>query len=193
MCMAIQKQTYHHGDLRNALLQAAWTIIEKEGLDKLSLRGVARETGVSQAAPYAHFKDKNSLLVEVAASGFTKLKQLLEAPLNQCLESDKKRETLDKLGVIYVQFALDNRAVFRLMFSDVISDFPKSENYNIESAAAFSCLEKGIHQITEQPFATFSAWSTVHGLTSLIVDNRIEIHGDVETYVREVTKFLKFD
>ena len=193
MRMTNQKQTYHHGDLRNALLQAAWKIVEKEGLDKLSLRGVARETGVSQAAPYAHFKDKSSLLVEVAASGFTALKILLETQLKECDRNKDHREMLDKLGVIYVQFALDNRAVFRLMFSDVISDFPKSENYEIAAAAAFSCLERAILRITPQPFATFSAWSTVHGLASLIVDNRLEISGDVETYVREVTKFLKFD
>ena len=191
--MSTQKHAYHHGDLRNALLRAAWEIIETDGLDKLSLRSIARKTGVSQAAPYAHFKDKGSLLVEVAASGFTKLKELLEAQLKEGAGIANKRDVLDALGVVYVQFALDNKAVFRLMFSDVISDFPKSENYLSESTAAFACLEQAIERITQQPFATFAAWSTVHGLTMLIVDNRIQITGEVATTVRDVTRFLKFD
>src|ERR1700749_484813 len=72
-----EPKPYHHGDLRRALLRAAVTIIEREGPSALSLRAVAREAGVSPAAPYHHFKDKAELLDAVAQEGFARLKTAL--------------------------------------------------------------------------------------------------------------------
>ena len=105
--------SYHHGDLRDALMRAARTILEKDGLAELSLRGVARAVGVSPAAPYHHFADKHALLTAVATQGFAALRS--EMITRMAKETDPVAR-LDASGVGYVVFAVDNPALFRLMF-----------------------------------------------------------------------------
>ena len=105
--------TYHHGDLREALVRAARTILEKQGLAALSLRGAARGAGVSPAAPYHHFPDKHALLDAVAAQGFDALTSAME---KRMAKQKSPSARLDASGVGYVVFALENPALFRLMF-----------------------------------------------------------------------------
>ncbi len=105
--------SYHHGDLRDALIRAARKILEKDGLAELSLRQVARAVGVSPAAPYHHFADKHALLTAVATLGFAALRS--EMLMRMAKETDPVAR-LDASGVGYVVFAVDNPALFRLMF-----------------------------------------------------------------------------
>jgi AcrR family transcriptional regulator len=107
--------SYHHGDLRDALVRAARTILEKQGLAALSLRGVARVVGVSPAAPYHHFPDKQALLEAVAAQGFDALTAAMEKRMAKKTDPTGR---LDASGVGYVTFALENPALFRLMFGN---------------------------------------------------------------------------
>src|ERR1700683_2993238 len=104
--------SYHHGDLRDALVLAARTILEKRGLAALSLRAAARAAGVSPAAPYHHFADKKALLDAVAAQGFDALTSAMEKPMAKKTDPDAR---LDASGIGYVVFALENPALFRLM------------------------------------------------------------------------------
>lgn len=97
--------TYHHGDLRPALLRAAAKILEKEGSDAVSLRDLARRAGVSHTAPYRHFPDRRALLAALAEEGF--------AQLAAELEGRPWREQ----AVAYVRFAIANPERFRLMFT----------------------------------------------------------------------------
>src|SRR5688500_9033811 len=96
--------TYHHGDLRQAVLGTAGEMMEKEGLAALSMREVARRAGVSHNAPYRHFPDRDSLLRALAAEGFERL--------GDALQSRPRRE----MGEAYVDFALAHPERFRLMF-----------------------------------------------------------------------------
>src|SRR5919206_2322086 len=96
--------TYHHGNLRPALLRTAAKTLEKEGLGALSLRELARRAGVSHNAPYRHFPDRDSLLAALAAEGFEML--------GDALEKRPRRE----MGEAYVEFALAHPQRFRLMF-----------------------------------------------------------------------------
>src|SRR5215510_3558714 len=96
--------TYHHGDLRAALLEAAGRIVDKEGAAALSVREAARRARVSHNAPYRHFPDRQSLLAAIAAEGFARLGDAL------------KNSHGKAMGEAYVHFALENPAVFRLMF-----------------------------------------------------------------------------
>src|SRR5262245_1682880 len=96
--------SYHHGDLRQAVLQTAGEIIEKEGLEALSLREVARRAGVSHSAPYRHFPDRERLLAALVEEGFSMLAE--------ALEKRPRRE----MGEAYVEFALAHPERFRLMF-----------------------------------------------------------------------------
>ena len=105
---AAENRPYHHGDLRRALIDAARRLLETEGPTALSLRAVAREAGVSPAAPYHHFKDKGELLDAVAHEGWDLLNDLMTAAR---ANEDSVRTKLTALGVAYVRFARDNPAL----------------------------------------------------------------------------------
>ena len=119
-----ERQTYHHGDLRDALVRAARTILEKQGLAALSLRGAARAAGVSPAAPYHHFPDKHSLLDAVAVQGFDALTSAMDKRMAKKKDPSAR---LDASGVGYVVFALENPALFRLMFGGEEQDVYKRQ------------------------------------------------------------------
>src|SRR5579862_9443874 len=90
---------YHHGDLRNALIEAARAILEEESLAELSLRAVARKAGVSHAAPYRHFPNHEALLAELATEGFVELRQEIASVVSSPeVESDR----IAKIGAAYM-------------------------------------------------------------------------------------------
>src|SRR6185295_610437 len=104
---------YHHGDLRRALVDAARRLLEAEGPTALSLRAVAREAGVSPAAPYHHFKDKGELLDAVAHEGW----DMLNVALTQArAKATSVKDKMTSLGVAYVCFARDNPSLYRVMY-----------------------------------------------------------------------------
>src|SRR5262245_10427448 len=104
-----ESRPYHHGDLRRGLLEAARRILEAEGPSALSLRAVAREAGVSPAAPYHHFKDKAELLDAVAHEGWEGLRMAMA----EARDEAAGREKVTALGIAYVCFARDNPALYR--------------------------------------------------------------------------------
>lgn len=105
-----ESRPYHHGDLRRALLGAARKIMEQEGALALSLRAVAREAGVSPAAPYHHFRDKAELLAAVAEEGFDGLGQAMRDA-----RDTEPNDALTAMGVAYVMFARENPTLYRVM------------------------------------------------------------------------------
>ena len=145
--------TYHHGDLRAAVVSAAWKMIEKEGVDGLSLREAARRAGVSHNAPYRHFADRDALLAALVAEGF--------AQLERALESRAGRE----LGEAYVAFALAHPQRFRLMFSGARAS---ADLAGAASRSSFAHLGAD-----GAAAAGAAAWSLVHGLASLILEGHL--------------------
>src|ERR1700748_3467134 len=108
-----QPRAYHHGDLRNGLLEAARSILEEESLAALTLRAVARKAGVSHAAPYRHFPNHEALLVELSIEGFEELREAIaEAAKAQGNESDR----IANIGAAYMRFVAQRPALARLMF-----------------------------------------------------------------------------
>src|SRR5580658_4478336 len=109
----VQARPYHHGDLSRALVDAARRILEAEGPAALSLRAVAREAGVSPAAPYHHFKDKTELLEAVAHGGWEALgDSIVEARRSAASPA----AAMSNIGMSYLHFAQDNPALYRLMY-----------------------------------------------------------------------------
>src|SRR5580704_13363492 len=108
-----QVRPYHHGDLSRALVDAARRILEAEGAAALSLRAVAREAGVSPAAPYHHFKDKGDLLDAVAHEGWM---ELGAAVAKARIQSPEPGDATTNIGVAYVCFARENPALYRIMY-----------------------------------------------------------------------------
>src|ERR1700742_5220828 len=129
--VAAEPKPYHHGDLRRALLRAAVDILEGEGPSALSLRAVAREAGVSPAAPYHHFKDKSELLNAVAMEGFARLKAAL---VEAFAASKANNEARSALGVTYVEFSYANPALYRVMWDCARSGEKMPEDQHDDSA-----------------------------------------------------------
>lgn len=108
------KRPYHHGDLRRALLDAALQLVAERGINNFTLREVARQAGVSHNAPYNHFADKAELVAALTLEGFQKLELAARATYEQTEGSPLERTLA--IGGAYLRFALENPAVFNLMF-----------------------------------------------------------------------------
>lgn len=169
---AAEARPYHHGDLRRALIEAARRLLESEGPTALSLRAVAREAGVSPAAPYHHFKDKGELLDAVAQEGW----QMLDAALAEAKAAAPSiREAMSGLGVAYVCFARDNPALYRVMY-DTARDkeaLPEAmqagDNDNAYCKVRNTLLEAGADPTAsvDLELATTAAWCAAHGLAEM--------------------------
>lgn len=137
-------------------------MLAETGPAALSLREVARRLGVSHNAPYRHFETREALLAAIAASGFDALAEA----------TDKAANDMKARGLAYIVFALEQPAVFRLMFSDLIDRkaFPEL------AAAAANGLERAASAIGatygDDPEAVMAAWSFVHGLAQLLLDGQ---------------------
>jgi AcrR family transcriptional regulator len=171
--------SYHHGDLRNALIQAGLTILAEEGVHALTLRAVARRVGVSHAAPYRHFADKEALLAAIAEQGFDMLALSVRAAAER-FPADPAAQ-LAEAGWAYVRFGLEHPAHLRVMFGGLISTPTMHPGLRTAGAAAFAGLVD-IVQAGQRAGAmvgaapeqlTLTAWALVHGLAVLAIEHQI--------------------
>src|ERR1700722_4329700 len=133
-------RSYRHGNLPVALLAAAREILDENGLQAVGLRETARRVGVSATAAYRHFTNKEDLLASVAAQGFHELAEAMQG-------ATRGANPLIRGGLAYIEFANQNRGLFRLMFGPVLAE----------------------RSLNDNP-AAMAAWGLVHGLAHLIVD-----------------------
>lgn len=166
---ATTDRSYHHGDLRRALVQAARKVLEAEGPAALSLRAVAREAGVSPAAPYHHFRDKNELLDAVAHDGW----HLLNDMMCEAKAAVDDSERLLSIGVAYVAFARAHPALYRVMYDTARNKEALPEQLS-EGDSAFGALRDTMLEMGADPkagaeleLATIAAWCGAHGLAEM--------------------------
>jgi AcrR family transcriptional regulator len=171
---------YHHGDLHEALLKAAETVLERDGLQGLTLRAVAREAGVSHAAPTHHFGDLIGLVSELAAIGFRQFNAAMAAAGSS--DPSGLEKALAKAKA-YVAYARAHPGMYGLMFRNERLDMTRPSLHEA-AHAAFAGLAGAIgasrhEQIAaealslEQAAAIARAWSQVHGFTMLLLDGRL--------------------
>jgi AcrR family transcriptional regulator len=175
----IRRGSYHHGNLREALIDAALALVEERGNPEFTLREVARRVGVTHAAPQRHFEDRAALVAAVAEQGFVALRAHVER-VARATNARDPAERLHALGVAYVQFAVRNPAHFRMMFSAELVD--KSRHPSLQAASRrihdflVQCIEEGQRQgslVEGDPLElAFAAWSLVHGCAVLLIDGR---------------------
>jgi AcrR family transcriptional regulator len=170
------KRAYHHGDLRAALLRAALALIDEHGVKGLALSDAARQAGVSVAAPYRHFKDKEALLAEIAADGFGMFRDALAKAVQSDPKDKLKR--LVEMGVAYVEFALQHRAHFKVMWESGIAkaNYPEvgeaaAEAYQLLEQAATELLPEA--PAARQKALVATAWSVVHGYATLSLEQEL--------------------
>jgi AcrR family transcriptional regulator len=173
----IKTRGYHHGDLREALVDAGMALLEQRQAEPPGLREVARSVGVSATAVYRHFPDKDALLRAIAARGFARMGEM-QLAAGQGLSGEV---AFSAIGVAYVRFALDNPAVFRLMFSRPkprdLFGLPQDEASTPlrllrEHAAAMT--PTGLPDEARRVMA-LQAWALVHGLAVLMLDHMVDV------------------
>jgi AcrR family transcriptional regulator len=189
--------TYHHGDLPRALVDAALELIGERGPVGFTLREAARRVGVSHAAPYRHFPDKDALLQAVAEEGFTAMRDEMVGAIRG---TDDPATRFQALGITYVRFAIGHPSHFRVMFGpggarDDGSSLAavKEETFRLLLAAIADCQAGGVVREGPPEELAVTAWSAVHGLASLLVDGVLPRSGgkaSVEDLARLVTQTL---
>ena len=170
---------YHHGDLKNALVKAGVEILAEEGLGGLSLRKVAKQTGVSHAAPYSHFADKQALIAAISTEGFKQLFNQIKAVVAS--HRDDPENLLIETAWTYLQFALNEPDRFKLMFSSVLDkekDYPdfveiSQNNFRQLVEIVELCQQANILKAGEPDLIALSVWGTVHGFISLLLEGQI--------------------
>lgn len=170
--MSTSIKSYHHGDLRAALIAAA--VEGLEAGEPFSLRAVARRAGVSPTAPYRHFADREALDNAVAVEGFKDLRADLEAALAESMKPTAPEAVIAALGVAYVGFALRRPAVFRLMFGNEC-DEEDSERVQA-SEQLHGMLSKSIERLfpgANNSNLSVALWSMAHGLAFLHLDGKL--------------------
>jgi AcrR family transcriptional regulator len=173
------EKKYHHGDLKNALIEAGAEILSKEGVNGLSLRKVARKAGVSHAAPYAHFPDKQTLIAAISTEGYRMLYERLDAAV-QRYRADPHRQLVEAAWA-YVSFALSDPAHFKVTFSGVVEkekDYPayvemSKKSFGLVVQIVAACQAAGVLKLGSVDATAVSVWSLVHGFASLLLEGQI--------------------
>ena len=185
-----KRQAYHHGNLRASLLRASGKMLEKHGVADLSLREAARRAGVSHGAPYRHFPDRDSLLAALATEGFV--------TLGKALQEAGSVGGLRARGEAYVRFALQNPRRFRLMFGGELR-IAQHAALRETATRVFAGLSGAFAaQIPGQAGhdASIAAWSLVHGLALLLLDEKIASTAragrETDEFVRCVLNSIRF-
>lgn len=164
-------------DLRQKVLDASLALIEEGGLDRLSMREVARKAGVSHQAPYHHFGDREAILAAIAGEGFATLEQALVRAAAQA--GSEPAKAVEAMGRAYVEFALRHSAYFQAMFrADAVplDGYPEARKREDE---AFGTLVAGIDKaVSSQPAdvrraIAVACWAMVHGLATLILEGSL--------------------
>ena len=187
--------SYHHGDLRAQLIEATRVLVEEKGPEHFSVSEACRVAGVSTAAPYKHFKNKDEMLQEVAAEGMMRqFEQMMEelAP--------HERGTLPRivaLGRVYVRFAQAEPGVFRLMFGWA-RDHDDNEKLESLGSNTFELVQQEVAWCRKSPVIedvdrqrAFLLWSFVHGLSFLRIDGKLskmELDFDMEHILTDVAR-----
>ena len=173
-----KKPSYHHGDLRSTLLNAANTLLKETGIEGLSLRKLADKVGVSRTAPYHHFTDKNQLLCAIAEQGFVHWQQDAEFIFNQTelTPKDKYREFFHG----YISYAANNPELYDLMFGRTIWKQNSATNelrdvaypsfhYQVKMTKRWQ--DQGLMPSGEDTLRLSQVtWGTMHGIARLLID-----------------------
>lgn len=192
----MSSKQYHHGDLKVSLIEAANTILLREGADALSLRAIAAEVGVSHMAPYAHFKNKKELIRSIAEAGFVQMADTMEVVAEK-LKSKKELspgELVLAYGASYLEFATSNPQLYRLMLGQVETTGRKNKKETIIETDNSSTMNSPFIESSKKPFIllreafalrgdndekvkaqALGAWSMVHGMAALIIEGHIQV------------------
>lgn len=183
------EKTYHHGDLKNALIEAGIDILAEKGVGGLSLREAARKAGVSHAAPYAHFADKQALIAAIATDGHKKIHDKISQVIEQ-FPGDPLRQLVETAWA-YVEFGFEEPDHFKITFSSIVEkerDYSAlvemtGENFEAIQQLVERCQAAGVLRAGEPELVAVGVWGLVHGFVSLVQEGQVS-HSVLERYSR---------
>src|SRR6202451_77654 len=197
-----EPRPYHHGDLRRGLIDAAIALVTEKQDWAFSLREVARRAGVSHNAPYNHFGDKQDLLIAIASAGFEKLRERMAVSGGGVSGADK---AMLASGRAYLESALENPALYRLMFGPALAK-PKGgrpqaarEAGNNARAVLVDIIVRGARSgvfavAADDPVdlekAVFFAWSVVHGLAMALLDGFLQVELTIDDLIKQFERVV---
>lgn len=183
------RRSYHHGNLRAALVRAAGDILDQSGAATLTLREAARRAGVSHSAPYRHFADREALLAEVVAEGFMQL----AAALREAVSAGGT-----EVAQAYLRFALGHPSRYRLMYAGEVSPARRADLAE-HSAPVLRVLADSIPGLGDAEHtrrAATASWALLHGLAGLLLGGYLgrpaPDAADAVHEVREVVGMIRF-
>jgi AcrR family transcriptional regulator len=188
-----KKPAYHHGDLHAALIAAALFLIDQHGVKGFTLKDAAVIAGVSTAAPYRHFADKEALLRAIEDEGF----RLFNASLASAYERGQTPSSkIEELGVAYVLFALEHPAHFRVMFGmrGGHSDSPPPMDDNAHGFLLLVAAVAALHPNATPEYRNdlvIASWSIVHGFAMLYIEEAFSVLGDIGAVEDQLRRVLK--
>lgn len=192
-----QKARYHHGDLKEALVQAAYTLVSRDGAENFLLSDACKLAGVSTAAPYKHFRDRDEILQVVVQRAFDALDARSMAAVAS--KGEGTLEGIIAMGKAYVSFAAEEQRLFRLMFgqhpkvkqADGVVDDGKRCFTNVIGQVAHYCEANGLSGDPRE--IAVRLWTFVHGASSLLIDEDYAVVApdlDVMAMIEETTPLL---
>ncbi|MDT8719732.1 TetR/AcrR family transcriptional regulator [Clostridium sp. 19966] len=192
----MEHKPYHHGDLRNSLIEAGIELINTEGEKQFSLRKVSKLCGVSQAAPYSHFKDKEDLLRAMQEHVTNKFVKSLEEVTHLYPNKNDER-AICEMGIRYVMFFINNPQYFHFLFSQPCMEINISIGENeIDSYPPFEILKRTVFNVFKESGMSkekmeekiISLWATVHGLASIATMKGVNYNKDWETTIKNIIR-----
>lgn len=180
-----RRETYHHGDLRRVLLDAARREIAAQGAQALSLSSLARQAGVAQSAPYRHFADRDELLAAVATEGFEEFTRAIL----QAAEAGDAAGAIRRMAGAYLRFGAANVELYRLMFaSRLVPGSPPDSPLQAAAWASFQPLLERVAAAEPERSETLAnvKWAQLHGLVMLMAD------GFIDTPIEDLLAALPF-
>ncbi len=187
-----KRKTYHHGDLRNALIAAAVRLVEQKGVQGFSLREAAREAGVAPSAPYRHFADRSELLTAVAEQAAKRLMDRTRKELSNA--SDEQWARFQALSIAYVRFAVENPSHFRVMNDPRFADPGRSEVLRMLVQEQNALFDGVLRSVCGQDFATdeliaarVTSHALVYGLARRFVDGHCVREGIDPEQIEKLT------
>lgn len=165
----LESPKYHHGDLRRAVMDGALELARSSGVEALSLREIARKIGVSSAAPYHHFKDRQSLLMELSIEAY---QRLFDDMRNACAAASGPRNEIEAAALAYLHFGRENRAEYAILFAGEAGGHPRAAEMMAVADACLGLVRTAIARLSNLPpqqaaEAAFAAWSLLHGILQL--------------------------
>jgi Transcriptional regulator len=170
-------KSYHHGNLKEELVNCAVNMCERDGYTKLSIRSLAKESNVSQTAPYRHFKTKQELYAAVAKEGFDKLNKKMSS-----IKPTDQKKYLVACGKTYINFGLKNANTYDLMFGTAVGSFTDYQDLVDSANSLFELLRSSFSKLSNESeeiisFKCITLWSMVHGLVGII--RKVNVIGDI--------------